>query len=341
MLLSPGSSLTPSSSSWIASLVRLSFSSSEVALVARLSADCACSFNCVLMALRRLLAVSDKLRQALAVGQRLAQAPDHAEDGLQLRRLLRQRAAEHTQLRGCAFGVALNPAHALDAFFRLRIVGDDAQRAFVLAQGVVPVVRRHQAVAFVDHLARERQILNVEQRLLGVFPAENAVALGEVARFAVEALGFVVIARAHQRIGAVVGDARIKRDAVIRHDAANQVIFGFLAIFEGGRVAGLLAEDAIRLIDDLLVIARRSTPGSVRRARRPRRCCRRSIPDRACAAAAAGRGTSRVPGQDSPPKSDRCAVLAFCWSVDRCAFADGSSCVSTGGARRGGLRSTP
>ena len=173
-----------------------------------------------------------------------------------LRRLLGQRAAEHTQLRGCAFGVALNPAHALDAFFRLRIVGDDAQRAFVFAQRLVPVVRRHHAVALVDHLAGERQILNVEQGLLGVFPAENAVALGEIARFAVEALGFVVIARAHQRIGAVVGDARVERDAVIRHDAANQVVFGFLAIFQRGRVAGLLAEDAVRLIDHLLVIAR-------------------------------------------------------------------------------------
>ncbi|NJK72614.1 MAG: phospholipid carrier-dependent glycosyltransferase, partial [Synechococcaceae cyanobacterium SM2_3_60] len=109
--------------------------------------------------------------------------------------------------------------------------------------------RGQQAVALVDQLAGERQVLNIQQRLFNVFPGRDPGPGGHLTGLAIERLGFVIASGANQRVGPVVGHARFKRDAMVRHDAAHQVIFGFLAVFLGLGIVGVVGQQAIRQVN--------------------------------------------------------------------------------------------
>ncbi len=114
----------------------------------------------------------------------------------------------------------MHTAHQINSFLGQRIIRDHAHGPFVFLQRPVPVVSGKQAITLSEQFARQRQVLDIQQRLFDIFPTGDSSACCQIARFTVEALGLVVVASTDQRIGAVIGDACIERDAVIRHDAA-------------------------------------------------------------------------------------------------------------------------
>ena len=211
-----------------------------------------------LAAYRRQLVVEVglQLRQPLAIGQELPRSRHHGAYAARLRHLLFQRAADGVEVHRNLVEVALDSPRQLQPLFRLRVVWHNAQRPFVFARGFGETVARQQTVAIRQQFSRQRQVLDIQQRLLDILPGQYAILLRQVARFAIQARRLLVIASPHQRIGAVVRHASVERDAMVGHDAADQIVFGFLAVFQRRRVGRLLRQEAVGDIDRPLIIAR-------------------------------------------------------------------------------------
>ena len=176
------------------------------------------------------------LRQALAIGQQLPPVRQQRAHAANLGNLLLKRAANRVHVNGDLIDVSLHPPDHFQTFLGLRIVGHHAQSPFVLAQGFGKTVVRHQAVAIRQQFTSERQVLYIQQSLLHVLPGQDAVAFRKFTRLAVQTRGLFVVACAHKRVGAVIGDPRLEGNPMIGHDAADQVVFGFFPVFQGCRV---------------------------------------------------------------------------------------------------------